>query len=809
MNHKLILYLMLLFSITLITYAGGKKKEVEEPVPPPSETQVEIPPPAAEIEVEPQIREEKKAVLKGRVVDESKSPLTGVNVLLINQQGKVVAQTTTDEHGTYQFEELERGNYTIQVNSPGMGEPVEISLEAKEQKRAPIPTGLEVYEIITDVPYRSAIRAQWDKMPGVIAYRCEIYRRGENEPLAKYPDVMQTFFEFGNLEEDTEYQIRVYSKNDQGYSTSYALGIIKTINKPPLSPYGLGITMAKNHRVDLFWQEVMEKDLKGYIIQIKKQNGPYLYYSPQGLTGKREDAYVIQGKGEGVLSYSIGGRGKNNLPILENTVQYTFRVLSVDQKGLVSPPSSSVNAVLEDTSPPSPPEDISYSFVDEDRVRISWKVKDRDVVRYRLYYGTSKDRWDGVAYTDNNYYELIVDRNYLMGKELFISVTAIDRAGNESGFKPVTREVSIQEGEVSEEIVLSPENIYKNYSIAIQEPIKKEKPQPVKKKVEPKPPPPREYGYEYLQKKGFVVKKGETALIQGKITVPENTIILVQSGGKVVIKDAELYPTQGVWGGIRFLEGSTGLLEGATISDAAVGIAVLSNDRGVTLKKVEVKGCRDRGIYIKDSTIDISVLTLSGNETGLFTENSKITVSSALVTDNNKGVLAGGYSSKFVDSRFEKNKSYGLRVYGGGSVENCTFKENLVGMVLEEGRGSIVILKSIISNNTMDGLVISATSAEIKKSSIFNNGRHGIYVQSGANPLMAESDIVNNRGYAIVGGGKVIRCYVAYNNGSPYIDNTGERGRPDKVFSSSSSGPIKQIIDVDYINELTLSSAVH
>jgi len=808
MNRILILYILFLFLIVPLLYAGGgKKKEPEEQAPPPSEVEEQFPPPPVEIEVKPEVKEEKKGVLKGRIVDESKNPLKGLNVILIDKKGKIVGQTTTDDEGYYKFEGLDPGNYTIQVNSQGMEGAVEISLGKEEQKRAPIPTGLKVYEVGMDVPHRSVVRVQWDRMKGVISYRCEIFRRGDREPLIRYPDILQNFCEFGNLEEDTEYQVRVYSKNEQGYSTSYALGIVKTINKPPLSPYGLGITMAKNNRVDLFWQEVMEKDLKGYYIQVKKQSGPYLYYSPHGLTERRENAFLIQGKGENLLAYSISGTGKDNLPILENTVQYTFRVISVDQKGLVSPPSSSVNVMLEDTSPPSPPEEISYSFIGEDRLKISWKAKDRDIARYRLCYGTSKDRWDGVVYTEKNYYELIIDRNYIRDEELFISVTAIDRAGNESGFKPVSREISVQKGEVSEEIVLSTKNIYKNLSLAIREPVKKEKPKPVKK-VKPKPPPPTEYSYEYLQKKGFEVKKGETALIEGKIAIPENTIIKVQSGGKIVIRDAELYPQKGIWGGVRFLEGSSGLIERVTVSDAAVGIAVLSNEGGVTLKRVEVKGCSDRGIYIKDSNVQMSLITLIKNEIGLFTENSSITVSNALVSENNKGILAGGYNSKFVDSQFEKNKSYGLRLYGGGSVENCTFKENLVGVVLEEGRGDILIFRSNIFHNTMDGMVIS-TIAEIRKNSISNNGRHGIYIQTGANPLIVENDILSNQGYAVIGGGKVVRCFIAYNNGSPYIDDTGEKGKPDNVFSSSSSGLIKQIADTDYINELTLSSVIH
>ena len=71
-----------------------------------------------------------------------------------------------------------------------------------------------------------------------------------------------------------------------------------------------------------------------------------------------------------------------------------------------------------------------------------------------------------------------------------------------------------------------------------------------------------------------------------------------------------------------------------------------------------------------------------------------------------------------------------------------------------------------------------------------------------------ENDIINNKDYAVIGGGKVTRCFIAYNNGSAYVDDTGEKGKPDSIFSSSSSGMLKQIFNVDYINDLTLSSVL-
>jgi len=104
--------------------------------------------------------------------------------------------------------------------------------------------------------------------------------------------------------------------------------------------------------------------------------------------------------------------------------------------------------------------------------------------------------------------------------------------------------------------------------------------------------------------------------------------------------------------------------------------------------------------------------------------------------------------------------------------------------------------------------VLNTSLAEIRQNLIANNGRHGIYLKEGSNPNIVENDIISNRDYAVIGGGRVMNCYIAYNNGSTYIDDTSEKGRPDNVFSSSSSGLIKQVFNVDYINALAMTSVL-
>lgn len=749
--------------------------------------------------------------IRGEVADGKGNPITGVEVSCVDALGRVVARTVTDSEGAYEFGGLAEGQYTIHVNYSGFSPPVEIKFEGKPQRRPPIPTGLQVFEIVQDYPDGGIIRAQWDKMPGATAYRPELFRQGEREPVQTLPDMKQNFSEFGNVLEDTDYQVRVYAKNEAGYSSSYALGLIHTMNRPPLTPYGLGVTSAINNRVELVWNSVPSRDLKGYVLQIKKSGGQYLYYSKKGLTPDAGKAFVIE-KGRGQLeSYVIEDRLEGGVPLIENVKPYSFRVLAVDGRGAFSKPSNSLEGVmLEDTIPPSPPHSIKYEFIAPDRLKIQWEANDTDIERYKLYYGVNPDRWDGMVFTDKNFYELLINREQLESRELRMAIVAIDRAGNESGYRPLTRSTSIARGDsVKEDIVLSSGDMYRDFSVAIREPPKVVAPK--KPEVAKKVPPvrkPKEYGFSYLREKGFVVSSGETATIKGTVQFPGNAIVVVQSGGRLIIEGADLRPEGELWGGIRFLEGSVGTVSNSSIRDAAIGIAVLNSQGSVKIKQLTVDGCRESGIHIKNSTLELSMINVSNNVTGILIEDSRVHISDSIVEKNEKGILARTNQLNVEGSQFKNNSSYGLRLYGGGTIRGSVFKDNLVGIVFEEGRGLPVLIASRIENNRMDGVVVAAADAEMSRNVISGNGRHGIYVKENANPSINENDIVSNSKYGVVGGGKIWKCYVAYNNGSIYIDDTEKKGLPDNVFSSSSSGVLKQILNVDYIDELSGASVL-
>lgn len=804
-EFSIVTVFVILFSMGSVSLclAGGKKKEgrVE------SEQEGEVQPlvPSPEEKLRPEERAPVLGTLRGRVLDDERNPLSGIEVKCLDKDGNIVARAVTDEEGRYEFQHLVIGEYTLQATLSGFAPTLSARHEEKIEP-PPAPTGLRLYETVGDNPSSSTLRVRWDVMPDVQSYRCELYQEEEEDPLSLYQDIQQSSAEFGNLREDTEYRIRVYSKNSAGYSESYAHGTIRTKKKPPFSPFGLVVLNAKDHRVDLKWSGFPTASLKGYGMQIKKENGSYLYFSEKGLTPDKNQMLVIEGNKSEPLTYTIDTVLQDGTPLLDNGIPYSFRVFALDRDGQLSKPSNPVEGVmLQDTVPPRSPHDIEYTFIAPDRIRMSWKSEDRDIEKYRIYYGIERDEWDEVADTEKTSHEVTVDREGPKPERLFVAITAVDRAGNESSYLPLVRKTRLDEkGEVIEELFFSEKNVYGAFSIALEGLYKLEKIATQKKKVE-KIVQPREYGFSFLMKKGFVVKKGETATINGAVKVPENRLILVEAGGTLNVKNAKISSQSGRWGGIRYLGNSSGYVHNTVISNAVTAIAVVNNSKGIGLRDVEVFGSPKAGIQIKNSKVSLSSLLLKDNEIGLFIENGEVRILSSLFEGNRKGVLAHDSATRIVKSRFVNNQVYGVRLYGGGVVEETTIEANVTGVLLEEGRGSSLIINSRIEKNLLDGVIVSTSNSEIKRSLISANGRHGIYVRNGANPPILEDDIVNNSLYAVFGGGKVERCFVYANNGSLYVDDTGEKGRPDNVCTSSSTTKIKQIYKVDHIKDLSLS----
>jgi parallel beta-helix repeat protein len=353
--------------------------------------------------------------------------------------------------------------------------------------------------------------------------------------------------------------------------------------------------------------------------------------------------------------------------------------------------------------------------------------------------------------------------------------------------------------------MLSSEYMYRDSSIAIKEMPARAS---TKKKTAQKPPKPRSYGITILHRKGYVVEAGETARLSGEIVFPENSTIHVKQGGELIINSASLSPQIGAWGGISFHKGSKGSISDTLLSGAVVGIRVSGSRRTVSLKNLEISGCEEYGIHIENSEIELSELLMQKNKTGIYVEKSRVTVRSSRFENNERGILYNHDILMVENCLFNRNSSYGIRVYGRSVIGSSVFKSNHAGVVVEKGTGNVLIKDSTVEINEVDGIVVSTSNAEIRNNIIAGNGRHGIYIRDGANPTVLENDIINNRQFAVVGGGRIDNCFIAYNNGSIYIDDTERRGMADNVLSSSSTSVIKQLFNVDFIESLSYSSVV-
>ena len=803
MKYLRALSAVLIMCIMLVPLIASGGKEVEEAAP--ADSQEVQRQQSAFIPIPEEPKPIPKATLSGKVTDEDGNPLEGVEVQCIDSDGKAVAQGVTDEKGSYLFEDLPEGEYTIQVSYSGY-EWKKIEFEGAMQPPS-VPTSLVLYEIDGDSSGKAMLRAQWDHVRGATHYRCELISAEGGLPLREYPDMMQNFCEFGGLEPDTDYEVHVYSKNDAGYSTEPAKGKSHTKGRRPLAPFSVGVIYAKNNAVELVWDHAETEDLEGFLIQVRKEGGKYLYYSKEGFTLKSSEAYIIKDKADDYISFRIDDKLDNGVPFLDNTVPYSFRVISKDMRENLSETSHPVTGiVLDDTIPPKSPTNLQYEFVGEDLLRLTWETEDLDVTRYRISYGTHEDRWDGVVYTSRRYYDVIIDRESFPDGELYVRIVAIDRAGNESGYQPLQRGTTLGAGDdKTENITLSAELGYKDRSIAIREVSRKPR---VRKPVKKKSAKPRRYAYETLSKKGFTIDKGETATLSGEIALPSSATIVVKSGGTLILKGATLVPADDSWGGIRFNRNSKGSIEESTIRGADVGIGISGVKGALNIKGVTVQQCEQYGLHIGNSQVDLEGIIADRNGIGLYIEDSSVTVRNGVFKNNERGILADNHSLMVEDSTFTNNRIYGIRLYGGGIVRRSDFRGNYVAMVLERGTGTATVVDNLVEYSSIDGIVVSSSRVKINRNIIARNENHGIYIKNNANPTISENDIVDNGRYAVVGGGRIDQCFIARNNGSIYIDDTEQRGVPDNVFNSSSTGVIKQIYRVDYIDAPSYTSVV-
>ncbi len=206
---------------------------------------------------------------------------------------------------------------------------------------------------------------------------------------------------------------------------------------PPSSPQNL-IAEAGDGVIGLSWNISLELDAAGYNI-----------YRSTGLDKKYErlNKFLIPLERPFYFDSTVA-----------TGVQYFYSVSAVDKAQNESKMSNPVTAVSEDHTPPDPPSNISYKL-EKRFLKLSWNApKAKDVAGYHIYRGESYEiqprltefPLKTISYIDSGYRK----EGLTPGKTFIISITAVDRAGNES--KKTTTQIPIPDDEPP----LPPQNFY-------------------------------------------------------------------------------------------------------------------------------------------------------------------------------------------------------------------------------------------------------------------------------------------------------------------------------------------------------------
>ena len=186
---------------------------------------------------------------------------------------------------------------------------------------------------------------------------------------------------------------------------------VTVMNRTPVAPKGL-VAVAYVDLVRLVWFANTESDLYAY----------YIYRDTSSPATTLLDSVVAQSSPD---TFYVDTD-------VEAGTTYYYRITAVDSWGGESGYSNEVSATVEDVPPATPKGLAAVAYVDS--VRLSWNANtDLDLYAYYIYRDTlwpSATLLDSVVASGPPVY---VDRNVVNGTTYYYRVTAVDRAGNESG----------------------------------------------------------------------------------------------------------------------------------------------------------------------------------------------------------------------------------------------------------------------------------------------------------------------------------------------------------------------------------------
>ncbi|RKY89777.1 hypothetical protein DRQ09_00760, partial [candidate division KSB1 bacterium] len=231
-----------------------------------------------------------------------------------------------------------------------------------------------------------------------------------------YPD---TTFTDNNVQNNTIYYYRISAVDTNNNMSEFSsqVSAFPQDTVAPSVPQNL-VALPDNKKVTLKWSINPETDLKQYNIYRNLSSG----FTPTS-------------------SDSVGSVLKPDTIFVDsnlvNNITYYYRISAVDSSGNESEFSEEVSATPADTIPPSPPQNLTATGLNES-IRLVWNSSpESDLLHYKIY----RNQTDGFtpAPSDSIGYVLkpdtvFTDSSVIVGQIYYYRVSAVDSSGNESGF---------------------------------------------------------------------------------------------------------------------------------------------------------------------------------------------------------------------------------------------------------------------------------------------------------------------------------------------------------------------------------------
>lgn len=209
-------------------------------------------------------------------------------------------------------------------------------------------------------------------------------------------------------------------------------------------------------------------------------------------------------------------------------------------------------------------------------------------------------------------------------------------------------------------------------------------------------------------------------------------------------------PAKGTWGGILFLATEKrNQLDYTRIENAETAIEThFSTLAGMG---VTVSASR-RGVALRDSTVTLSSVTVSGCDTGLEVDDTELDIRGGNIADNRIGIAARRASLVLSSLLVRGNERLGVAAEECRlKLSGCEFIGNGVGALLKEGEGQLTMNR--FTGNRDAGLRLSSARVRVNRNVISDNVRDGLQVEGGHSAIW-DNAFSGNGGYNLANTGR-------------------------------------------------------